>query len=174
MRVLAWTPWSVILFSRRRGWCSCFWNKSSPNLHYFYPFWLYTLCLLSSRFLWLLYHFKYLLQIACIPMWKTLLSSWEVRPERWGFPFASKTLCLLEFPCKWQFLLSEWNGWTFERWEMGLKDLCNKPWEVPFQCDWGSLLCGCVFALMKDLFPAMCSIMIRKWQIAWRKSEHPQ
>lgn len=89
----------------------------------------------------------------------------------WGFPVQAKALWLLEFPCKWHFLMPEWNGWTFEGWEMGVKGLCNKPWEVPFRCGGGSqsLLCGCVFALMKDLFPVMCSIIIRKRQTCVEK-----
>lgn len=132
------------------------------------------LCLLSSPSLWLLYLYKYLPHLACSSVWKTQLSSWEVRSERWSFPFASQTLWLLEFHCKWQFLLCERNRWMFERWEKGLKDLSNKPWEVPFRCDWGSLLCGyvCFDERFISSYVFHCNKEVAN--VAWRKSEQPR
>lgn len=85
-------------------------------------------------------------------------------PKRLGFPSANKMLRLLEFPCKCQFLVPFAKWVEVEVWEMGLKDFCNKSWEMLLQCDRGlhSLLCECVFNFMKDLFPIMFSIVVRK------------
>lgn len=120
---------------------------------------------------WLLYLFKYLQQLVCSSTWKNELSSWEMRPKRLGFPFANKMAGFWNFFVNAKFLVT-WVKWVeVEGWEMGLKDLCNKSWEMPLRRDQGlhSLFCGCVFNLMKDLFPIMFFIILGKQQICHLK-----
>lgn len=128
---------------------------------------------MSTVWKWLLYLFKYLQQLVCGSTWKNELSSWEMRPKSLGFPFANKMLRLLEFLCKCQFLVP-WVKWVeVDGWEMGLKDLCNKSWDIPLKHDRDlqSLLCGRMFNFMKDLFPIMFSIVIGKHRTFHKKKK---
>lgn len=113
---------------------------------------------------WLLYLFKFLQPPVLGSTWKNELSSWEMRPRRLGFLFVKKMLRLLEFLCQCQFLVP-WVKWVEpEGWEMGLKDLCNKSWEMPLRHDWGlqSLHGGRGFNFRKDLFLITFFIVIGK------------